>query len=133
MSNSYLAGYLLFAIVLSGLPTGYLLLVARWRLLILYVSRITGNLCENSSFEKIRTFTINFIQLQYFADVMNEFELIDWEVSQMNCDFSDLKQETIIRALKRDLLEFLVSNGLPGYLILSRRPFQKEGTWSPYS
>ena len=26
-----LPGYLLFPIVLSGLPTGYLLLVARWR------------------------------------------------------------------------------------------------------
>ena len=26
-----LPGYLLFSIVLSGLPTGYLLLVARWR------------------------------------------------------------------------------------------------------
>ena len=27
-----LPGYLLFPIVLSGLPTGYLLLLARWRL-----------------------------------------------------------------------------------------------------
>ena len=41
------------------------------------VSRIKGNLCENSSFEKIRTIPINLIQLHYFADVMNEFGLID--------------------------------------------------------
>ena len=36
----------------------------------------------------------------------------------MDFYFSDLKQETIIRALKGDLLEFLVSNGLPGYLAI---------------
>ena len=32
-----LPGYILFPIVLSGLPTGYLLLVARWRPQISYV------------------------------------------------------------------------------------------------
>ena len=74
-----LLGYLLYSIVLSGLPTGYLLLVAHWRLQISHVSRIMGNVCENSSFEKIRTIPINLIQLHYFADVINEFKLIDWE------------------------------------------------------
>ena len=72
-----LPGYLLFPTVLSGLPTGYLIFVTRSRLQVSHVSRITGNVCENSSFEKITTIPIILIQLHYFADVMNEFELID--------------------------------------------------------
>ena len=72
-----LPGYLLFPIVLSGLPTGYLLLVARWGPQISHVSIITGNVRENSSFEKIRTIPINLIELHYFDDVINEFHLID--------------------------------------------------------
>ena len=75
-----LPGYLLYPIVLSGLPTGYLLLVARLRLQISHVSRITRNVCENSSFEKIRTIPINLSQLHYFADFINEFNLIDLEI-----------------------------------------------------
>ena len=75
-----LSGYLLYLIVLSGLPRGCLLLVARWRLQISHVSRITRNVCENSSFEKIRTIPINLIKVHYFADVINEFNLIDLEI-----------------------------------------------------
>ena len=52
-------------------------------------------MCENYSFEKIRTIPINLIQLHYFDDVINEFNLIDFEIRRMNCDFIDLKQETI--------------------------------------
>ena len=37
-------------------------------------------MCENSSFEKIRTILINFIQLHYFDDVNNEFNLIDSKI-----------------------------------------------------
>ena len=73
---TWLPGYLLFPIVLSGLPMGYLLFVARWRPQISHVSIITGNVCENSSFEKIRTIPINLIELHYFDDVINEFNLI---------------------------------------------------------
>ena len=72
-----LPGYLLFSIVLSGPSTGYLLLVAHWRPQISHVSIITGNVWENSSFEKIRTIPINLIQLHYFDDVINEFNLTD--------------------------------------------------------
>ena len=75
-----LPGYLLFPIVLSGLLTGYLLLVAHWRPQISHVSRITGNVRENSSFEKIRTIPINLIQLHYFDDVINEINLIDLKI-----------------------------------------------------
>ena len=32
---------------------------------------------ENSSFEKIITIPINLIELHYFDDVINEFNLID--------------------------------------------------------
>ena len=66
--------------MLSGLPTGYLLLVAHWRPKISHVAIITGNICENSSFEKIRTIPINLIELHYFDDVINEFNLIDLEI-----------------------------------------------------
>ena len=38
---------------------------------------------------------MNLIQLHYFDDVINEFNLIDLEIRWMNCDFSDLKKETI--------------------------------------
>ena len=38
---------------------------------------MTSDVCENSSFEKIRTIPINLIQLHYFDDVVNEFNLID--------------------------------------------------------
>ena len=55
----------------------------------------TGNECENPSFKKIRTIPINLIQLHYFDDVINEFNLIDLEIRLMNCDFIDLKQEII--------------------------------------
>ena len=70
----------MFPILLSGLPTGYLFMVARWRLQISHVSRITRNVCENFNFEKIRTIPINLIQLHYFDDVINEFNFIDLEV-----------------------------------------------------
>ena len=73
--------------MLSGLPTGYLLLVARWRPQISHVSRITRNVCENPSFEKIRTIPINLIQLHYFDDVINAFILIDLKIRRMNCDY----------------------------------------------
>ena len=39
----------------------------------------TQNVCENSSFKKMRTIPINLIQLHYFDDVNNEFNLIDLE------------------------------------------------------
>ena len=35
---------------------------------------------ENSSFEKMTTIPINFIELNYFEDVINEFNLIDLEI-----------------------------------------------------
>ena len=44
------------------------------------VQRITQNVCENSGFEKTRTISINLIQLHYFDDVINEFNLIDLEI-----------------------------------------------------
>ena len=114
-----LTGYLLYPIVVNGLPTSYLLLVARWRLQITHVWRITRNVCENSSFEKIRTIPINLIQLHYFDDVINEFNLIDLEIRWMNCDFSDLKKKTI--NYKGVNLENLCciwwATGLPGYLL----------------
>ena len=66
--------------MLSGLPTGYLLLVARWRPQVSHVRIITRNVCENSTFEKIITIPINLIQLHYFDDVINEFNLIDLEI-----------------------------------------------------
>ena len=44
------------------------------------VQRITRNVCENSSFEKIRTILINFIQLHYFDDAINKFNFIDLEI-----------------------------------------------------
>ena len=69
-----LPGYLLLTIVLSGLPTGYLLHQ------ISHVSIITRNVCESSSFEKMTTIKINLIQLHYFDDVINEFNLIDLEI-----------------------------------------------------
>ena len=46
----------------------------------IFVQRITQNVCENSSFEKIRTIPINLIQLHYFDDVINEFNLIDLKI-----------------------------------------------------
>ena len=58
---------------------GHLLMVAHWRPQISQVSIITGNVHENSSFEKIRTIPINLIQLYYF-DVINEFNLLDLKV-----------------------------------------------------
>ena len=58
---------------------GNLLLVAHWRPQISHISIITGNVRENSSFEKIRTILINLIELHYFDD---EFNLIDLKVSQ---------------------------------------------------
>ena len=42
--------------------------------------RKTRNACGNSSFEKIRTIPINLIQLHYFDDFINEFNLIDLEI-----------------------------------------------------
>ena len=78
--TTWLSGYLLFLIVLSGLPTFQLLLVARWRPQLSHVCRITRNVCENSSFEKIRTIPINSIQLHYFDDVINKLILIDLEI-----------------------------------------------------
>ena len=66
--------------MLSGLPTGYLLLVARWGHQISHVSIITRNVCESSSFQKMTTIPINLIQLHYFDDVINEFNLIDLEI-----------------------------------------------------
>ena len=54
---------------------GYLLLLAHCRLQVAHV-----NVCENSSFEKIRTIPINLIQLHYFDYVINEFYLIDLEI-----------------------------------------------------
>ena len=50
---------------------------------------------ENSSFEKIRTISIILISLHYFEDVFNEFNLIDLEISCLNCVFSYLKQDVI--------------------------------------
>ena len=50
---------------------------------------------KNSSFEKIRTIPISLIQLYYFDDVINELNLIDLEIRCMNCDFIDLRHETI--------------------------------------
>ena len=44
-------------------------------------------MCENPSFEKIRTIRINLIQLYYFDDVINAFNLIDLKIRQMNCDY----------------------------------------------
>ena len=41
------------------------------------------------------TIPINLIQLHYFDDVINEFNLIDLEIGLMNCNIIDLKQETI--------------------------------------
>ena len=75
-------------------------------------------MCKNSSFEKVRTIPINLIQLHYFDDVINEFNLIDLEIRLMNCDFIDLKQETInCKGVNVENLFFsLVSDGLTGYL-----------------
>ena len=42
---------------------------------------------ENSSIEKIRTNPINLIQLHYFDDVINAFNLIDLKIRRMNCDY----------------------------------------------
>ena len=42
---------------------------------------------ENSSIEKIRTIPINLIQLNYFDDVINAFNLIDLKIRRMNCDY----------------------------------------------
>ena len=88
-----LPGYLLYPIVLSGLPIVGSPLQASDK------SCLKNNrkCMKILSFEKISSIPINLIQLHYFADVINEFKLIDWEVRWMNCDFSDLKQETIIR------------------------------------
>ena len=44
-------------------------------------------MCENSSFKKIRTIPINLIQLHYFEDVINAFNLIDLKIRRMNCDY----------------------------------------------
>ena len=52
-------------------------------------------MCESSSFQKMTTIPINLIQLHSFGDVINEFNLTDLEIRLMNCDFIDLKQETI--------------------------------------
>ena len=115
-----LPSYLLFPIVLSGLPTGYLLLAAHWSPQISHVWRITRNVCENPSFEKIRTIPINLIQLHHFDDVINAFNLIDLEKRWMSCVFIDLKQETInckrSKPWKSFYLISLVSDGLTGYL-----------------
>ena len=43
------------------------------------VRRIIRNVCENPSFEKVRIIPINLIQLHYFNDVINEFNLTDLE------------------------------------------------------
>ena len=43
-------------------------------------------MCENSTFENILTIPINLIQLHYFDDVINEFNLIDLKIRCMNCD-----------------------------------------------
>ena len=45
-------------------------------------------MCENSSFKKVRTIPINLIQLHYFDDVINAFNLIDLKIRRMNCDNS---------------------------------------------
>ena len=37
-------------------------------------------MCENSGLEKIRSITINLIQLHYFDDVINEFNSIDLKI-----------------------------------------------------
>ena len=66
--------------MLSGLPTGYPLLVVRWRPQISHVQITTGNVSENSGLEKIRTIPINLVQLHYFDDVINEFNLIDLKI-----------------------------------------------------
>ena len=82
---------------------------------------------ENSSFEKIRTILINLIQLHYFDDVINEFNLIDLEIRLMNCDFSDLKQETInCKGVSLENLFFLLY--LKGYQAteLSIVPYRVE-------
>ena len=53
-------------------------------------------MCENPSFEKIRTIPINLIQLHYFDDVINAFHLIDLKKGQMNCDYCfKMKKKTI--------------------------------------
>ena len=44
-------------------------------------------MCENSSFKKIRTIPINLIQLHYFDDVINAFNLIGLKIRRMNCDY----------------------------------------------
>ena len=74
-----LPGCLLLPIVLSGLSMGYLLLAGRWRPQTSHVRRITLNVCENSSFQKMTTIAINLIQLHYFDDVINEFNLTGLE------------------------------------------------------
>ena len=59
---------------------GCLLLVDRWRPQISHVRRINRNVCENSSFQKMTTIPINLIQLHFFDDVINEFNLTDLEI-----------------------------------------------------
>ena len=81
-------------------------------------------MCENPSFEKIRTIPINLIQLHSFDDVINEFNLTDIEIRLMNSDFIYLKQETIKCKGENfeNLLFFsLVSDGLPGSLAIVLR------------
>ena len=51
-------------------------------------------MCENPSFKKIRTIPINLIQLHYFDDVINEFNLIDLKIRQMNCHSCFKTKET---------------------------------------
>ena len=87
------------------------------------VQRITRNVCENFSFEKVRTIPINLIQLHYFDDVISEFNLIDLEIRWMNCDYIDLKQKTInCNGVNLENLFIFFSciwraTGLPGYLL----------------
>ena len=63
-----------------GSQTGYLLLLAHWRPQISHVAIIAGNVSENSGFEKIGSIPINLIELHYFDDVINEFNMIDLEI-----------------------------------------------------
>ena len=55
---------------------------------------------ENSSIEKIRTIPINLIQLHYFDDVINAFNLIDLKIRRMNCDYCfKMKKKTTLVCL----------------------------------
>ena len=60
--------------MLNGLPTVASLLEAS--------CSKNNTKCENPSFEKIRTISVNWIQLHYFDDVINELNLIDLEMNE---------------------------------------------------